>query len=104
LSRPLALFAGIWKRWRSVRKVKEGATTNDLFALLTTEPNAIVAPIHAKAMPVILTSPAEVDRRLEAKTADTLALSGHCLTARCALSRRARRRTAASPDLATAQR
>ena len=30
---------------------KEGATTNDLFAFLTTEPNAIVAPIHAKACP-----------------------------------------------------
>jgi hypothetical protein len=39
-----------------VRKVKEGETTNDIFAFLTTEPNAIVAPIHPKAMPVILTS------------------------------------------------
>jgi putative SOS response-associated peptidase YedK len=41
--------------------VKEGQTTNDLFAFLTTEPNAIVAPIHAKAMPVIPTTPEEVD-------------------------------------------
>ena len=31
-SRPLAFFAGIWTRWTSVRKVKEGETTNDLFA------------------------------------------------------------------------
>ena len=54
-SRPLAFFAGLWTRWTSVRKVKEGETTNDLFAFLTTEPNAVVAPIHAKAMPVILT-------------------------------------------------
>jgi putative SOS response-associated peptidase YedK len=45
-------FAGIWTRRTSVRKVKEGQTTNDLFAFLTTEPNAIVAPIHPKAMPV----------------------------------------------------
>src|SRR5271157_3865604 len=51
-SRPLAFFAGMWTRWRSVRKVKEGKTTNDLFAFLTTEPNAMIAPIHAKAMPV----------------------------------------------------
>jgi putative SOS response-associated peptidase YedK len=43
-SRPLAFFAGIWTRWTSVRKVKEGETTNDLFAFLTTEPNAVVAP------------------------------------------------------------
>jgi putative SOS response-associated peptidase YedK len=32
-----------------------------LFGFLTTEPNAAVAPIHPKAMPVILTTPAEVD-------------------------------------------
>lgn len=29
------------------------------FALLTTEPNAVVAPIHPNAMPVILTEPEE---------------------------------------------
>jgi len=44
-SRPLAFFAGIWTRWKSVRKVKEGETENDIFAFLTTEPNAVVAPI-----------------------------------------------------------
>ena len=55
-TRPLACFAGIWTRWTSVRKVKEGETTNDLFAFLTTEPNAVVGAIHPKAMPVILTT------------------------------------------------
>ena len=45
-SRPLACFAGIWTRWTSVRKVKEGETTNDLFAILTTEPNALVGRFH----------------------------------------------------------
>ena len=73
-SRPLAFFAGIWTRWTSVRKVKEGETTNDLFAFLTTEPNAIVAPIHAKAMPVILTTPAEVDLWLMADPQKALEL------------------------------
>jgi putative SOS response-associated peptidase YedK len=34
-SRPLACFAGIWTNWTSVRKVKEGETTNDLYAFLT---------------------------------------------------------------------
>jgi putative SOS response-associated peptidase YedK len=47
-SRPLAFFAGIWTRWTSVRKVREGETTNDPFAFLTTEPNAVVKPIHPK--------------------------------------------------------
>ena len=36
-------------------------TTNDLYAFLTTEPNAEVGAIHPKAMPVILTTPEEVD-------------------------------------------
>lgn len=60
-TRPLAFFAGIWTNWKSVRKVKEGETTNDIFAFLTTEPNAVVAPIHPKAMPVILRTQEEVD-------------------------------------------
>jgi putative SOS response-associated peptidase YedK len=51
-SRPLACFAGIWTNWTSVRKVKEGETTNDVFAFLTTEANAEVHAIHPKAMPV----------------------------------------------------
>ena len=73
-NRPLAFFAGIWTRWTSVRKVKEGETTNDLFAFLTTEPNAIVAPIHAKAMPVILTTQEEVDLWMTAPGKDALTL------------------------------
>src|SRR6266478_3801789 len=49
-TRPLAFFAGIWTRWTSVRKVKEGETTNDIFRILTTEANKEVGAIHPKAM------------------------------------------------------
>lgn len=42
--RPLAAFAGIW------RQTEEG----NAFAFLTCEPNPLVAPLHPKAMPVIL--------------------------------------------------
>ncbi|MDE3175018.1 MAG: SOS response-associated peptidase family protein [Pseudomonadota bacterium] len=73
-SRTLSFFAGIWTRWTLVRKVKEGETTNDLFAFLTTEPNAIVVPIHPKAMPVILTNRDEVDLWLAAPAKKALAL------------------------------
>lgn len=72
--RPLACFAGIWTRWTSVRKVKEGETTNDLFAILTTTPNAEVGAIHPKAMPAILTAPEEIERWLTAPTAEALQL------------------------------
>lgn len=47
-TRPLLSFAGIWPNWTSVRKVKEGETTNDLYAFLTTEPTAEVGAIHPK--------------------------------------------------------
>jgi putative SOS response-associated peptidase YedK len=47
---------------------------HELFGFLTTEANAIVSPIHPKAMPVILTTPAEVDMWLEAEPAQALAL------------------------------
>ena len=59
--RPLACFAGIWTNWTSVRKAKEGEVTWGIFAFLTTEANAEVAPILPKAMPVILTDESEVD-------------------------------------------
>jgi putative SOS response-associated peptidase YedK len=72
--RPIACFAGIWTRWTSVRKLKEGETTNDLFAFLTTDANAEVGAIHPKAMPVILTSAEEIDTWLEAPSKDALQL------------------------------
>ncbi len=59
---PLAFFAGIQvPQWTSVRKIKTGMETIDLFAFLTTEPNAEVGAVHPKAMPVVLTSPEELD-------------------------------------------
>lgn len=65
-SRPVACFAGIWTNWTSVPKIKEGETTNDLYAFLTTEPNAEVGAIHPKAMPVILTTLDEVETWMSA--------------------------------------
>lgn len=60
--RPLAFFAGIWTpQWTGVRKIKTGVETTDLFAFLTTAPNAKVGSVHPKAMPVILTDPAEIE-------------------------------------------
>jgi putative SOS response-associated peptidase YedK len=73
-TRPLACFAGIWTNWTSVRKVKEGETANDLYAFLTTEPNAEVGAVHPKAMPVILTTPEEVEIWMAAPAEEALKL------------------------------
>jgi putative SOS response-associated peptidase YedK len=60
-------FAGIETRgWRSVRKVKDGETEDDLFAFLTCPPNTVVGKVHPKAMPVILTEPEEWEAWLSA--------------------------------------
>lgn len=72
--RPLAVFAGIWTNWTSVRKVKEGETTNDLFAFLTTDANAEVGAIHPKAMPVILTTQDEIEQWMTAPAEEALQL------------------------------
>lgn len=74
-TRPLAFFAGIFApQWESVRKVKEGMVTTDLFAFLTTEPNKEVGAIHPKAMPVILRTPDEVEQWLTAEWEEAKAM------------------------------
>jgi putative SOS response-associated peptidase YedK len=73
-TRPLACFAGIGTRWTSVRKVKEGETTNDVFGFLTTEPNREVAAVHPKAMPVILRTKEEIALWMNAPLPEALRL------------------------------
>jgi putative SOS response-associated peptidase YedK len=69
--RPPFAFAGIWRPWTGTRKGESGE--HRLFAILTTEANDVVRPIHAKAMPVILTAP-DWDAWLAADAATALTL------------------------------
>jgi putative SOS response-associated peptidase YedK len=73
-SRPLMFFAGIWTNWTSVRKVRSGEETIDVFGFLKTVPNAEVTPIHPKAMPVILTTPEEIETWMTPPTPEALQL------------------------------
>jgi putative SOS response-associated peptidase YedK len=52
--RPLFFFAGVWTPWHGVRKVKDGPGYHEVYGFLTTPPDALIKPIHEKAMPVIL--------------------------------------------------
>lgn len=75
-SRPLFAFAGVWMGWHGVRGPKAAQVEGEhtLFAILTAPANAIVAPIHPKAMPVVLTEPEACERWLSADTTAALAL------------------------------
>ena len=71
-SRPLFFFAGIWRPWTGDRKGESGEHL--LYSFLTCESNDVVRPIHAKAMPVILTSEADREAWLTAAVEEALKL------------------------------
>jgi putative SOS response-associated peptidase YedK len=61
--RPLFAFAGIWTEFKGARGTKSKPIPGPhlVYGFLTTSPNAVVEPIHEKAMPVILTTDEERD-------------------------------------------
>src|ERR1700712_4483013 len=61
--RPLTAFAGIWTEFGGDRgtKSKPIAGPHLVYGFLTTAPNAVVEPVHPKAMPVILLTDEERD-------------------------------------------
>lgn len=70
--RPLFCFAGVWRPWTGVRGKEEGE--HQLFAFLTTDTNELTKPVHAAAMPVMLTGD-DLDVWLEGSAADAMALA-----------------------------
>jgi putative SOS response-associated peptidase YedK len=59
--RPLFSFAGIWATFNGDRGTKPVPGPHQVYGFLTTSANAIVEPIHPKAMPVILLTEEERD-------------------------------------------
>ncbi|MFT3726123.1 MAG: SOS response-associated peptidase family protein [Hyphomonadaceae bacterium] len=52
------MFAGLWRPWTGTRGTKKDPVDgeHELFTFLTTAPNALVKPVHSKAMPVMFTT------------------------------------------------
>jgi len=61
--RPLMAFAGVWTTFNGDRGTKSRPIPgpHQVYGFLTTQANAVVAPIHAKAMPVVRTTDEERD-------------------------------------------
>lgn len=74
--RPLFAFAGIWRPWTGTRGTKKEPVAGEhlLYAFLTIDSNDDIRPIHARAMPVILTTEDECERWLTAPVEDALTL------------------------------
>jgi putative SOS response-associated peptidase YedK len=69
-------FAGIWTEWEGARGTKSNPIEGRhlLYGFLTCEPNSVVAPVHAKAMPAILTTEEEWDVWMRASWNEALQL------------------------------
>lgn len=86
LDRGMLFFAGVWRSWAGDYGTKKAPNFGEhlLFAFLTTEPNDLVRPVHAKAMPVILgddrqchewlTAPSDQIEAVQSRVAPTSAL------------------------------
>jgi putative SOS response-associated peptidase YedK len=77
-SQPIAAFAGLWRPGTGQRPELEAGADQPgqpaaLFAFATCEPNSLVAPLHPKAMPVILL-PEDWNRWLTGTPDEALAL------------------------------
>jgi putative SOS response-associated peptidase YedK len=84
--RPLFAFAGMWTEFNGDRGTKSKPIPGPhlVYGFLTTAPNAVVEPIHPKAMPVILTTDEERDLWMRAVAAcPSASLRSRCRPQSC---------------------
>jgi len=73
--RPLFAFPGVWTRYRGPLKKNGDTVEQEVFAFMTTEPNALTVSINHERMPVLITDPADFDTWLSAPPPEAFKLA-----------------------------
>jgi putative SOS response-associated peptidase YedK len=73
--RPLFAFPGVWTRYRGPLKKNGDNVDQEVFAFMTTEPNALTASINHERMPVLISDPADFETWLSGSTEDSFKLA-----------------------------
>lgn len=73
--RPLFAFPGIWRHWKGPLKPGGPMVELDVFSILTTAPNALVAMVNHERMPVLLTANEEFDIWLNGSPREAFSLA-----------------------------
>lgn len=72
--RPMFAFPGIWRRYKGPIRKSGDPVELDVFAFMTTLPNALVSTINHERMPVLLTEEVEFERWLTGSAEDAYGL------------------------------
>ena len=73
--RPLFAFPGVWTRYRGPLKKNGDNVNQEVFAFMTTEPNALTVSINHERMPVLITDPADFETWLSGSTEEAFKLA-----------------------------
>jgi putative SOS response-associated peptidase YedK len=73
--RPMFAFPGVWTRYKGPLKKNGETVEQEVFAFMTTEPNALTASINHERMPVLLSNPDDFETWLSAPPEEAFKLA-----------------------------